>query len=232
MNQFFSNWLQSLGLMELNDFTIVVRLLLSAIAGGLLGLERMRKLRAASLRTYMMVCIGACIAMVTGESVVIHFGSGDPGRIAAQVISGIGFIGAGTIMMTGYNRIKGLTTAAGLWANAAMGLAIGAGLYVPSFFMVLILLAAMMLGEKFQLAFMERNSRVRLYMILENEQNLITMLRFIRDQKIHIVEFESNSIIGDCKGFSITLTLPSWMTHKQALSLLGSSGATVFIEEI
>ena len=107
MNQFFSNWLQSLGLMELNDFTIVVRLLLSAIAGGLLGLERMRKLRAASLRTYMMVCIGACIAMVTGESVVIHFGSGDPGRIAAQVISGIGFIGAGTIMMTGYNRIKG-----------------------------------------------------------------------------------------------------------------------------
>ena len=110
----------------------VVRLLLAALAGSLIGLERERLAWAAGLRTHMLVCVGACLLMIVsahgfddvlGPRVVL-----DPSRVAAQVVSGIGFLGAGTILLRG-DAVKGLTTAASLWAVAAIGLAIGCGLY-------------------------------------------------------------------------------------------------------
>ncbi|MBQ2929913.1 MAG: MgtC/SapB family protein [Clostridia bacterium] len=95
----------------------------------MLGMERGLKQRPAGLRTYMLVCVGACLIMLTNEYVVQVYGSGDPVRMGAQVVSGIGFLGAGTIIVTRHNQIKGLTTAAGLWAAAAVGLATGIGFY-------------------------------------------------------------------------------------------------------
>ena len=92
-------------------------------------MERGLKNRAAGFRTYMLVCIGSCIIMMINQYVFQAMGTGDPTRMAAQVISGIGFLGAGSIIVTSHNQIKGLTTAAGLWASACLGLAIGIGLY-------------------------------------------------------------------------------------------------------
>ena len=116
---------------------MVARLALAALFGSIVGLERERLLWAAGLRTHMLVCVGSCLIMI-----VSAFGFGDalgaknvvldPSRIAAQVVSGIGFLGAGTILLRG-EVVKGLTTAASLWAVAAIGLAIGSGLYVPAF---------------------------------------------------------------------------------------------------
>lgn len=113
---------------------ILIRLGMASLFGALIGLERERKHWAAGLRTHMMVCVGASLVMI-----VSAFGfkdilgtpnvALDPSRIAAQVISGIGFIGAGTILLLKQGTIRGLTTAAGLWTVAAIGLATGSGLY-------------------------------------------------------------------------------------------------------
>ena len=115
---------------------MVARLALAALFGSVIGLERERLLWAAGLRTHMLVCVGSCLIMlvsafgfadVLGTDHVVL----DPSRIAAQVVSGIGFLGAGTILLRG-EVVKGLTTAASLWGVAAIGLAIGSGLYVPA----------------------------------------------------------------------------------------------------
>lgn len=116
-------------LREVTLLSVIVRIVISFFLGGMLGMERGLKQRAAGLRTYMLVCVGACMIMLTNEYVVQVYGSGDPVRMGAQVVSGIGFLGAGTIIVTRHSQIKGLTTAAGLWAAAAVGLATGIGFY-------------------------------------------------------------------------------------------------------
>ena len=124
MQEWFARW----GLLELSGLTVTVRLLLAAVCGGVLGLERTRKRRAAGLRTYMLVCIGAALVMLTSQYLADFFHTGDVGRMPAQVVSGIGFLGAGTIITTKRN-IAGLTTAASLWAVACIGIAAGMGYY-------------------------------------------------------------------------------------------------------
>lgn len=116
-------------LREITWLEMLVRIIIAFVLGGMLGMERGLKQRPAGLRTYMLVCVGACLIMMTNEYVVQQYGSGDPVRMGAQVVSGIGFLGAGTIIVTRHNQIKGLTTAAGLWAAAAVGLATGVGFY-------------------------------------------------------------------------------------------------------
>jgi len=100
------------------------------ICGGLIGIERGRSNQPAGMRTYMLVCMGAAVVMMTGQYMYDHFQTGDPARLGAQVISGIGFLGAGSIITFGKTKIKGLTTAAGLWTAACIGLSIGIGFYI------------------------------------------------------------------------------------------------------
>ena len=114
-------------LLEPNLLTLIIRTLLAIICAGVIGFERDAHGSAAGLRTHILVCLGAMIAMSTGVFAATHF-SGDASRIGAQVVSGIGFLGAGTIMVN-RGHIKGLTTAAGLWTSACIGLAIGTGFY-------------------------------------------------------------------------------------------------------
>ena len=120
----------TLYLREINTISIIIRLTLATICGGILGAERGRKKRPAGFRTHILVCIGAAMIMITSQYMSDIIGmTGDASRMGAQVISGIGFLGAGTIMVVGKNEVKGLTTAAGLWACACMGLAVGIGFY-------------------------------------------------------------------------------------------------------
>lgn len=109
--------------------TVLVRLVLAMFFGGVIGLEGARKGRPAGFRTYMLVCLGAALTMLLGQYEVTLGVKVDVARFGAQVINGIGFLGAGTIIVTGKQEVKGLTTAAGLWASACVGLAIGAGFY-------------------------------------------------------------------------------------------------------
>lgn len=117
----------------ITDMEIVLRLLLSVLLSGLVGLEREAKGRAAGFRTHILVCLGSTLIMLTGVYMAEHYrGSGlevDPSRMAAQVVSGIGFLGAGTIIQF-RDSVRGLTTAASVWAASGVGLAVGAGFYV------------------------------------------------------------------------------------------------------
>ncbi len=116
-------------LIELSLVTVLLRLLLAVLCGGAVGLERERKGRPAGFRTHILVCVGAVLCMMTNQYLLRFIGSTDTARLGAGVLTGISFLGAGTIMVTGQRQVKGLTTAAGLWASAAMGLAIGVGFY-------------------------------------------------------------------------------------------------------
>ena len=116
-------------LIELSIITVLLRLLLAVICGGAVGLERERKGRPAGFRTHILVCVGAALCMMTNQYLLQYIGQTDTARLGAGVLTGISFLGAGTIMVTGQRQVKGLTTAAGLWASAAMGLAIGVGFY-------------------------------------------------------------------------------------------------------
>lgn len=116
-------------LYSINNLSIILRLVMAVILGGIIGFERGRSGRPAGLRTHILVCLGSVLAIMTNQFIYENHGGSDPTRMAAQVISGIGFLGAGTILVTGRQQVKGLTTAAGLWATACMGLAIGIGFY-------------------------------------------------------------------------------------------------------
>jgi putative Mg2+ transporter-C (MgtC) family protein len=133
-----------------HDVEFVLRLAIAAVLGSLIGIDRERLQWAAGLRTHMLVCVGACLAMIvsaygfsdilSAQRIVL-----DPSRVAAQVVSGVGFLGAGSIILRN-EVVKGLTTAASLWTVAAIGLAVGCGLYVPAVagtVIVLIILAGL-----------------------------------------------------------------------------------------
>lgn len=118
---------------SINILSICLRLLLAVIIGGIIGLNRAKTNHAAGFRTHILVCMGAAIVMMTNQYMVevLQYAT-DPARLGAQVVTGVGFLGAGTIVMRGRNEnkhIEGLTTAAGLWASACIGLAIGVGFY-------------------------------------------------------------------------------------------------------
>jgi len=118
----------------ISEFDIVLRLCLAFIAGGIIGFERSSRRQVAGLRTHILICVGAASLMLLSIWLPERFfdlKNGDPGRIAAQVVSGMGFLGAGAIIRLG-SDIKGLTTAASLWLIAAIGLLIGAGMYVAA----------------------------------------------------------------------------------------------------
>lgn len=121
-------------LTSLNIWSVLFRILLAALFGGCIGGERGRHGRAAGLRTHILVCLGATMTTMIGMYSACVLGyNGDPLRVGAQVVSGIGFLGAGTIMVRSRAQVTGLTTAAGLWATACIGLALGVGFYAAAF---------------------------------------------------------------------------------------------------
>ncbi len=128
----------------LQGMDVVARLFLGAVLGGFIGLEREIRARSAGLRTHALVGLGSTLFMIVSQQMLFMYGEGnvDPSRIAAQIITGIGFIGAGTIMKSKFT-MKGLTTAASIWTVASIGMAVGAGLYrigiITAFGAVLIL---------------------------------------------------------------------------------------------
>jgi putative Mg2+ transporter-C (MgtC) family protein len=121
------------------ELLFAARVVLATLAGGLIGWERESHGRDAGIRTYAAVSLGACTFALISQ----HGGSGDPGRIAAQVVSGIGFLGAGAILRQD-DRVLGLTTAATLWATAAVGVAMGFGMYVLAFCTAILVLAVLL----------------------------------------------------------------------------------------
>lgn len=145
---------------DISNSNILFRLLLSTVLGGLLGLERESRKQNAGLRTHMVICAGSCLLMLISIYIPQTFSdyrNVDPGRIAAQVVSGIGFLGAGAIFRLGANT-HGLTTAATIWAVAAVGLATGAGMYEAAVIVTLLLLFVLAIIDKIGRRFLKNGS--------------------------------------------------------------------------
>lgn len=152
-------------LRDFNIITIIIRLITAVLFGGFVGLERERHGRAAGLRTHILVCLGAAITTLIGQfdMVCVNGYAGDPMRIGAQVISGIGFLGVGTILSKGRFQVTGLTTAAGLWTTASIGLALGIGFYEGAIIGTALAVLTMTLLSKFDAQVIERSSKFRVY---------------------------------------------------------------------
>jgi len=171
---------------ELTLAAVIIRVLVSVLLGGMIGLERELKSRAAGFRTYMLVCMGACIVMVTNQYIYQVYGTGDPVRMGAQVVSGIGFLGAGTIIVTARSQIKGLTTAAGLWAAACIGLAVGVGFYEVAVMGGLCVFLVLTVLHSWELV-MRRNIRLCvLYLELKPECTMRQLLQEVREAKLRL----------------------------------------------
>jgi putative Mg2+ transporter-C (MgtC) family protein len=128
----------------MTEIDFVIRLCIAFAAGGIIGIERSNRRQVAGLRTHILIAIGSCCLMMLSIWLPQQLKTGDPGRIAAQVVSGMGFLGAGAIIRLG-SSIRGLTTAASLWLTAAIGLTIGAGMFIAALTTVILALITLML---------------------------------------------------------------------------------------
>ena len=216
----------------LSEFAIVVRLVLAALLGGILGFERTRKMRAAGLRTYMLVCIGAATAMMTGQYVYAQMGVGDPTRMASQVISGIGFLGAGTIMVTGYHRVRGLTTAAGLWLSACLRLAVGIGFYFGAIAMLVVSMLSIIIGERFQVHYLKNSNRIRIYILFVSGECVKHFMMDMKKRGIVVSDFNYIGTLGDSVSASFSLKLGQRDKHADIIAELSENPDVLFFEEM
>lgn len=185
---------------EVTYIAIAVRIAVAVVLGGIIGLERGLKNRPAGLRTYMLVCVGACLIMVTNQYIYQAFGTGDPVRMGAQVVSGIGFLGAGTIVVTKRNQIKGLTTAAGLWAAAAVGLSVGIGLYEAAVIGGAVIFIVLSLIHSWDNKMRQNSKMVEIYVELTRAINLGDFLRKIREMDLEIESIQTEQESADEEG--------------------------------
>ncbi len=175
--------------MEIREVTllsIAVRIVVAVVLGGVIGLERGLKNRAAGLRTYMLVCVGSAMIILTNQYVHQVFKSGDLVRMGAQVVSGIGFLGAGTIVVTRRNQIKGLTTAAGLWASAAVGLAVGIGLYEAAVIGGAVIFIILSLVHRLDNRMRQTSKVVEIYVELKRSVNLGDFMSRLKELNLDI----------------------------------------------
>lgn len=222
-------------LREVTYLAVALRVLTAIILGGIIGLERGLKNRPAGLRTYMVVCLGACLVMLTNQYVCQVYGTGDPVRLGAQVVSGIGFLGAGTIIVTRHNQIKGLTTAAGLWAAAGVGLAIGVGFYEAALVGTFGIFTVMTLLQRMDNSMHRKAKVLEIYVELDANLALGEFLRQVRDQGIDVRDLQrekDSDSEGVTRAYFANLRLQKLQKHALILDSIQSIEGVVYLEEL
>lgn len=220
---------------------IVLRLLGAVIVGFAVGAQRARTSHPAGIRTHILVALGSCVVMVTScimyEQTIAVFGTtpSDPARLGAQVINGIGFLGAGTILVTGRQQVKGLTTAAGLWASACTGLAVGAGFYecvLIAFAMIFLSIRLFPIVD----AYIQENARdINLYLEFNSMDDVSTIINQLKAQNVQIydIDIERNRSGEQLHPSSIfSIRLNEKIPHTQLLSELAGLDCLCAIEEL
>ena len=179
------------GLRDMTLLSVMVRMLCAMLCGGIIGIEREYKRRPAGFRTHILICMGAAMTTLTSQYLYLCMGYyTDMARLGAQVIAGIGFIGAGTIIVTKQQRVKGLTTAAGLWVSAIVGLTIGAGFFEGGIFVTCLVLAAELLFVKLEYRLLN-SARERIYYIeYSDKECLETILGLFKENGIRVLNME------------------------------------------
>lgn len=223
-------------LYEINLYSVTLRLVLAVLFGGIIGLERGSNKHQAGLRTHILVCIGATLAMLTNQYIFATVTTlTDPARLGASVISGIGFLGAGLILVTSRNKVKGLTTAAGLWASACTGLALGIGFYSAALVAGILIFIVLALLPRVEVYFYNRSRLMTLFIELDSMNSLREFLNSVRNQNLLIVEThvnKSDSIINDGYCLNLSIRIPKKITHDQVVMNLSNGTGVFLVEEL
>ena len=209
----------------MNEYAVILlKLLFAAAAGTLLGTDREKRMMPAGFRTYVLVSLGSCLVMMMNLYLLKEYGGADPTRMGAAVVTGIGFLCAGTIIVTRTNQVRGLTTSAALWACGCLGLAIGAGFY----FAALVALIMMYLFLSV-LRFMDRKivNKARVMNVAFDIVHPTDFREIFRSMETNAIRTSNIDIGKSTEGTgavacTLTMVLPEGMTHETALTILGS----------
>lgn len=218
-----------------NWVSVLFRLAAAVICGGIIGFDRGRKRRPAGFRTHMIVCVGAALTMLISQHMFWRGYATDLSRLGAQVVSGIGFLGAGTIIVTGRQQIKGLTTAAGLWASACMGLAIGAGFYFGALVGFLLVIFTMTVLSYIEGKLIASARNMNIYVEYTSSGDIGEIIDGIKklDVKIYDIEIRrSKATEGIYPNSIISLKLPKGMPHAVLMAEIASTGGVRSVEEV
>ena len=230
-------WIQELMeyLKEPNLASGIFRLTLATICGGLIGIERIRKRRPAGFRTHTLVCIGAALTMIISQYLSARGQTTDLARLGAQVINGIGFLGAGTIIVTGRQQVKGLTTAAGLWASACMGLAIGAGFYFGAIIGCLLIILTVSVLSLLEVRIMSTARNMNIYIEYTDTNDIGAVIDAIKGMNVKIFDVEITRIrsadgLPPCAIYSVRL--PKKLRHADLMAVIAAVSGVQTVEEL
>lgn len=218
-------------------WSILFRLVLACICGGLIGLEREVRGRPAGMKTFALVCVGASLAMMTNILITTELmgGNGDATRMGAQVISGIGFLGAGTILVTHSNQIRGLTTAAGLWATAAIGISVGTGFYQVSILAVAVILSFSYLYRLAEQGIVSRSRMIKVLVEVQTDDQLLALIEMLKKENVRVQNLtrvpERRWHVND-SCVVMDLVQEKRRTHGEILALIRDQEGLRFAEEI
>lgn len=225
-------WLELLK--DFNTTSVIARILLAMFLGGLIGIEREKSKRPAGFRTHILVCVGSCMTALIGLFVWSETGSmADPLRISAQVISGIGFLGVGTILVKEHDHITGLTTAAGLWATAAIGIACGYGFYTVALMGTLVVAVTAAILFKFEARGRKKNRKHTIYMEVQGTSMLNEYIDWLGQERkaINVKVVAPRTAIGGNVGLEIVLPLAGNEDMKEVLEILRGKEGVLFAME-
>lgn len=196
-----------------NNYEILIRLALACILGGLVGLERERNRHPAGLRTHILVCVGATLVMLCNIFIFEKYKgitNVDPARMGAQVISGIGFLGAGTIIKEGLS-IRGLTTAASLWAVACLGISIGLGFYTGAIITTSMVLIILVFFSKFEYLFYGKSGKIIILLKMRDIDGQIDLV----GSKLHELEMLFSNISVEAAEDNFVTVIVKAVTNKK-----------------
>ena len=236
---------------------VLIRIGIAVLCGGIIGIDRGRKRRPAGFRTYMLVCVGAAMTIILGEYLAVMLSetwiptlmqnpefaekfkdvkiSTDVSRFGAQVINGIGFLGAGTIIVTGRQQVKGMTTAAGLWASACMGLCIGAGFYMASLICCGLIALTIVIFSRLERFILSRSRDINIFVELEHLDELSAVIEKIKLNNTQIFDIEvtkGKHTENHYPSAIFSLKLPKKMTHTAVMTAIAEVDAVRSIEEL
>ena len=232
---------------QLNFASVLLRLVLAMLLGGMIGLERGRKHRAAGFRTYMLVCLGSALTSLMSQYLFVQLGTVwaeiaattgkqvDVSRFGAKVYSGIGFLAAGTIIVTGRQEVKGLTTAAGLWASACMGIAIGAGFYECVIIAFVLMFLCIHFLPMVEVYLLENARNMNIYVELKSLDEIGALLGRVKAQGVQIYSVEIDRGGEEHHRYPsavLSVRLEHHQQHPQVLAALSEVKGVTMIDEI
>lgn len=214
---------------------ISVRIVLAVLCGGLIGIERENKRRPAGFRTHILICLGAAMTTATGQYlyIVMHYPT-DMSRMGAQVIAGVSFIGAGTIIMTKRRRVRGLTTAAGLWVAAIVGLCCGAAFYEGAIYATVLVLLAEVLFSKLEYRLFRNMREINVYVEYAKSTCLEGIMEHCHASGVKVVDVEITKKGGETNSACaiFTLQMRKGLDPDQVLQEIAKAEGVLLAEKV